>query len=94
VRSDLREIGLENDRELLEGIEQQLLVFRETALFFPAASEALANGVVRHYRSSFLSKAINPIYGDFEVNNSLSLLGPPSQTHHDGAKLHASGPVA
>jgi putative ABC transport system ATP-binding protein len=38
------------------------------------------------YRSSFFSKAINPIYGDFEVNKSLPLLGPPSQTHRDGAR--------
>ena len=91
---DLGEIGLENGRELMESLEQQFLVLRKTALFVPVASEALANGVVRHYRSSFLSKAINPIYGDFEVNNSLPLLGTPSQTHHDGIERGASGPVA
>jgi hypothetical protein len=88
---DLGEVRLENGGELMERIEQQFLVFREAASFLSVAGEALANGVVRHYWSSFLSKAINPIYGDFEVNNSLSLLGTPSQTHHDRAKLGASG---
>jgi len=51
---DLREIGLENRRQLMERIQQQLFVFREAVFLVSVAGEAIADGVVRHYRCSFL----------------------------------------
>ena len=79
---DLGEVGLENRGELMKRFEQQFFVLGKTAGLFVPAGEALADSVVRHYWSSFLSKGINPIYGDFEVNNCLSSVGTPSQTRH------------
>ena len=89
---DLGEIGLENRRQLMERIQQQLFVFREAVFLVSVAGEAIADGVVRHYWCSFLSKAINPICGDFEVNNRMLAMGTTSQTHHKRARATSERP--
>jgi len=89
---DLGEIGLENRRQLMKRIEQQLLVLGEAVFLLAAAGEPIADGVVGHYSRSFFSKAINPIYGDFEVNNCVLGMGTPSQTNYKRARAACSRP--
>jgi putative ABC transport system ATP-binding protein len=88
---DLGEIRFEHGGQLLESIDEQLFVCSERVLIFAAPGKPLADGVVRHTKVLFLSKAINPSYGDFEVNRYLLAMGRHSQT--DTAGLFASSTV-
>ena len=49
---DLREIGLEQARELMEGLDQNSIVGRQYPVVCHATVELLADGVVRHVAAS------------------------------------------